>query len=326
MGPPTPVIIDCDPGVDDALALALALASPELAVLAVTSVAGNATIDITSFNAGAILAACGRSDVPFAVGASRALVHAYEHGLAPPHGANGVGGVGLNPAGVAPAPGHAVYLLRDLLTAAAPHSVTIIATAPLTNIALLASLHPNLLHGIRRVVVMGGSAGRGNVTPSAEFNTWTDPESAQRVLTDPDLDICLVGLDVTRQATLTDAHIDTLRTRGPLGGLLADMVAGYRDRNGDGWAIHDAVTVAAVIEPALVQTAPVRIEVDTGIGLTRGQTICEFQTSAEFGAPRAAGRNRYSRAGSVQMAVGLDVDGFRRLMMDRLANPVGQRA
>jgi pyrimidine-specific ribonucleoside hydrolase len=322
MGATKPVVIDCDPGIDDAVCIALALASPEIDLLAVTTVAGNATVDVTTVNASAVLAACGRSDIPVGVGARRALVHAYDHGLAPPHGADGIGGAQIAPSSVRPTAEHAVYLLRDVLLAAAPHSVTVVAIAPLTNIALLASLHPELLDRIDRLVVMGGSASRGNITPVAEFNVWTDPESAQRVLSDLSLDVCLIGLDVTRHATLTESHLGILRQRSPLGGLIADMVWGYRDRNADGWSIHDAVTIASIVDPSLLRTAPIHVEVDTGTGLTRGQTICEFADSKGL---RVAGEGRFAAAGHVQMGVDLDVDGFRRLLMDRIGWEPGTR-
>jgi pyrimidine-specific ribonucleoside hydrolase len=232
--------------------------------------------------------------------------------------------VELHPSPAAAVPEHAVYLLRDLLAAAAPRSVTIVATAPLTNVALLVSLHPELVERIDRLIVMGGSAGRGNITPCAEFNVWTDPEAAQRVFTEANLDIRLMGLDITAKATLTAAHLDVLRDRSPLGALLADMVAGYRDRGPDGWAIHDAVTVATLLDPTLVQTAPVRVEVDTGTGLGRGQTVCEFVTPGDASAPRAVDRTPYSTAGSVEMGVDIDVARFQDLMLDRLARPIAR--
>ena len=316
MIPPIPLVLDCDPGVDDAWCLALALASPELDVLAVTTVAGNATVDVTSTNASAVLAACGRSDIPVAVGAQRALVHAYDHGLPPPHGANGVGGVSIASPTVPPTDEHAVYLLRDILAGAAPQSVTVAATAPLTNIALLAALHPELLDRIHRVVVMGGSTTRGNITPSAEFNTWTDPESAQRVLCEPALDVGLVGLDVTRRATVLPEHADAVRGRSPLGALLADMLAGYLDRGAEGWAVHDALVVASLVDPEVLTWQEASVEVDTGTGLTRGQTVVEFVAAAEV---RAVGRNRYTSAGRIQVAVDVDVERFRRVLVDRIA-------
>ena len=315
MTQPVPLVLDCDPGVDDAWCLALALASPELDVLAVTTVAGNATVDITSLNAGAVLAACGRTDIPVAVGAQRALIHSYEHGLPPPHGANGVGGVPVIPSTVPPSDQHAVYLFRDILADAAPRSVVVAATAPLTNIALLAALHPELLDRIRQVVIMGGSASRGNITPVAEFNVWTDPEAAQRVLSEPALDICLVGLDVTRRATMLPEHVDAIRARSELGALLAAMLDGYLDRGSEGWALHDALVVAALVDPEVLTTRPASIEVDTGTGLTRGQTVCEFVAAEEV---RTVGRNRYSRAGRVELAVDLDVERFRRILVDRV--------
>ena len=315
MSSPIPLVVDCDPGVDDAWCLALALASPEVDVLAVTTVAGNAPVELTTVNAVSVLAACGRSDIPVGVGAHRALVHSYGHGLAPPHGENGVGGVTLpTPAGPARHE-HAVYVLRDVLAAAAPRSVTVAATAPLTNIALLAALHPELLGRISRIVIMGGSSARGNITPVAEFNVWTDPEAAQRVLTEPDVDLCLVGLDVTRRATVLPEHVDAVRARSAVGGLLADMLAGYRDHGPQGWAVHDALVIASVVDPDVLVTRPAFVEVDTSVGLSRGQTVCEFVNEADV---RAVGRNRYTSTARLQVAVDLDVERFRRLLVDRV--------
>jgi pyrimidine-specific ribonucleoside hydrolase len=321
MKAPIPLVIDCDPGVDDAWCLALALASPEVDVRAVTTVAGNSPVDVTTRNAGAVLAACGRSDIPVAAGATRGLVHSYGHSLPLPHGENGLGGAAAAPSTVPPVAQHAVYLLRDVLASAAPRSVTVVAIAPLTNIALLASLHPELLGRIDRIVVMGGSASRGNITPVAEFNVWTDPESAQRVLCQPDLDILVVGLDVTRRATVTRRHVDAIRKQSPLGELLAEMVEGYQDNTEGGWAIHDALTLAAVIDPAVVRTSRALIEVDTGTGATRGQTICEFADAKDV---RIVGKGRYAAAGQVSIAVDLDVERFRALLVDRVAGrPAG---
>src|ERR687887_899331 len=203
----TPVLLDCDPGHDDAIALLLALGSPELELLGVTTVAGNQTIEKTTANAIRVLEFA-EADVPVAAGADRPLVRdpffaAYVHGE------TGLDGPDLPPQQGRPHEQHAVDFLAERVGGA-----TLVATGPLTNVALLLAARPEARP--ERLVLMGGAIAEGNVTPAAEFNIWADPEAANRVFA-TDLDITMVGLDVTHKALLTDAHAAKLRENGRIG-------------------------------------------------------------------------------------------------------------
>lgn len=314
-----PLVIDCDPGIDDAVALALAVASPEVNLLAVTTVSGNAPVEVSTANGLKLLRAFGRADVSVAPGAARALVRVGWHGLASPHGEDGLGGVELASASAPAAADHAVQRLAAVLRAAAPRSVTVAAIGPLTNIALLLALHPECAEAIDRLVVMGGSTGAGNITSAAEFNVWTDPEAAQRVLADSGLHICLVGLDVTRRATVDGTALAALRAASEQGALLARMILGYGDRRPDGWPLHDVLAVASVIDPTLITTRPAQVEVDTGLGPERGRTVCDFAA-----ADRSRRDNSVATPGTrCEVAVDLDVARFRDLVLARV--PFGAR-
>ncbi len=315
MSSPTSLVIDCDPGIDDAVALALAVASPEVDLIAATTVSGNAPVAVTSHNALQLLQAFGRQDVPGAAGATRALVRIGWHGLPSPHGDDGLGGVEMTRPRRALQREHAVEHLAALLGAAAPRSVTVPAIGPLTNVALLLAMHPEAAGRIDRLVVMGGSMGSGHITPTAEFNIWTDPEAAQRVLAGSGLPVCLVGLDVTRRATVDESALDGLRRTSPRGRLLAKMIEPYGDRHSGGWPLHDVLAVACVIDPDLVQTAPALVEVDTGRTDERGRLKYTFVEGADGGATRDG-------AGSMaacDVAVDLDVEQFRSLVLSRAA-------
>lgn len=308
-----PLLIDCDPGIDDAVALALALASPEVELLGVTTVAGNAPVDRVTRNALQVLNALGRHDVPVAAGAERALVRVGQHGQQSPHGENGLGGVTLVDSTSSPVAQHAVDRMAEVLREAEPGSVTVVAIGPLTNVALLLALHPYCADLIGRLVVMGGSTGAGNITPLAEFNIWTDPEAAHRVLVDSRLDVCLVGLDVTRRATLGVSDLERLGAISQQGRLLADMVLRYGDRGTGGWPLHDVLAVAAVVAPDLLLTRPASIRVEVDGGSARGQTVYAFGPASEA----RVGPGAEQRTGRCEVAVDLDVDRFRRLVLDR---------
>ena len=208
----TPLVIDCDPGVDDAIAILLALASPEVELLALTTVAGNLPLETTTRNALRVLALAGREDVPVAAGAARPLVVPRGRDAAVVHGADGLGGAPAPEPRAAVVPLHAVDLLAEILERG-DEPLLLAPVGPLTNIALLAALRPELLPRLGRVAVMGGADGPGNVTPAAEFNIWFDPESAARAF-DSGLDITMVGLNATRAAMIGDSEVDLIRGTG----------------------------------------------------------------------------------------------------------------
>jgi purine nucleosidase/pyrimidine-specific ribonucleoside hydrolase len=300
-----PVIIDCDPGHDDALALLLAAGDPRLRLLGVTTVAGNQTLDKTTRNALRILALAGAGDVPVAAGCARPLVGDLTV-AEDIHGSSGLDGPDLDvPAGEV-ADVHAVELMRRLIAGSA-EPVTLVATGPLTNVALLVRMHPEVTPHLRRVVFMGGSTDRGNTTPYGEFNMVTDPEAADIVLRSG-LPATMVGLNVTHQALATTEIIAEFRGLGTrLGGICADLMtffaSTYRREFGfEHPPVHDAVAVAGVIDPSIVRTvaAPVTVEL-TGTH-TRGATVVDLHR-------RTAG------AVNADVAVGLEVDTFWRLLM-----------
>ncbi|MGI8625512.1 MAG: nucleoside hydrolase [Geodermatophilaceae bacterium] len=221
------LVIDTDPGVDDAIALLVALASPEVELCAVTTVFGNVNLEQTTDNALRVLALVGADEIPVAAGADRPLVHPQPHRASHVHGANGLGGAEL------PGPKRrverapAVRFLADLLHAS-PSPLTVCAIGPLTNIALLVASDPAAANRIERLVIMGGAYGPGNVTPTAEFNVWSDPEAAHRVL-GSGLPITVVGLDVTRPTAMDAAAVARIGASGPVGSAAAAMLAHYLD-------------------------------------------------------------------------------------------------
>jgi pyrimidine-specific ribonucleoside hydrolase len=278
-----PIIIDCDPGHDDAIALLLALASPEVDLLGVTTVAGNSTLDKTTVNALKVLELCDRPEIRVAAGASRPLVRELvvaEH----VHGKSGLDGPDLAHPVIEPVAGHAVDFLADrILGSSTP--VTLIPVGPLTNIALLLSRYPEVMGNVSRIISMGGAIGTGNITPSAEFNIYVDPEAAHRVY-HSGLPITMIGLDVTHQALLNENHAERLRSMGRTGQFVAELldffIGNYPRHHSGGGAggsggapIHDAVAVAHVIWPDLVSTVDCHVTVDTQSELCRGRTVVD---------------------------------------------------
>jgi len=279
---PRPLVIDTDPGIDDALAILLALASPEVDLRLVTTVHGNVELAQTTENALRVLHLAGRSDVPVAAGARESLVHLQPERAGHVHGAAGLGGVELPASPAVPDPRHAVVVLAELLTSS-PVPVTVAAVGPLTNIALLLRMFPDAASRIGRLVVMGGSAGRGgNVTAAAEFNVWADPEAAQAVLTST-LPTVLVGLDVTLPTVLGEAGIARFAAAGPIGAgaaaILKQYLAHARATYGTpGVVVHDALAVTEAIRPGTLGTVRRDVVVDTGLGAGRGQTLVDRRT------------------------------------------------
>jgi inosine-uridine nucleoside N-ribohydrolase len=298
-----PVLIDCDPGQDDAIALLLALASPELDVRGVTTVAGNQTLDKTTTNALRVLELAGREDIPVAAGADRPL----EGGLvtaANAHGETGLDGPDLPPPHREALEDHAVDFLAERAEGA-----TLIALGPLTNVALLLERRAERPE---RIVLMGGAIAEGNMTPSAEFNIWVDPEAAHRVFTSG-LDVTMVGLDVTNRAVLTGGHATRLRDAGRVGAAVAAMLDFYLGfylaaYDYGGAPVHDAVAVSHVIRPELLETLAHHVEIDHGPGLCRGRTVVDMRRRTTLPEPNA------------RVAVDVNVEEFRELLLGRLAN------
>ena len=269
----TPIILDCDPGHDDAIAIMLALASPEVELLAVTAVAGNAPLHHTQANAIRVLDHLGRSDIPVAAGADRPLVQEPAPAREV-HGSTGLDGPDLPPPSRDPVETHAIDLIADLATTR-EQPVTLVATGPLTNAALFLARHPQAAAALDRIVFMGGAIALGNVTPAAEFNVWADPEAARRVCMSG-LHITMVGLDVTHQALFTHDDTEAIRGRGVAGRLTAELVEFYARAHPDrpGTPIHDAVAVAQVIDPSLLTLEHCHVEIDCG-PISRGRTLVD---------------------------------------------------
>ena len=299
-----PIVLDCDPGHDDAMALLYALASPTLEVRAVTTVAGNQTLDKTTRNALRVLELAGRTDIPVAAGADRPLVRA-RWTAAYVHGETGLDGPDLPSPQIAPVSHHAV----DVLAAELGPGVTLVAIGPLTNVALLLALHPETRPD--RIVLMGGAIGEGNSTPAAEFNIFVDPEAAKRVF-ESGIPLVMVGLDVTHQALATPPYAEAMRASGRVGKAVAEMIDFYGKFHVDeyGWEgppVHDAVAVAYVERPELLHVEACAVEIETQSELSRGRTNVHL-------------RDRTGRAPNADVAVGIDAPAFLDLLVERIAS------
>ncbi|GHJ44664.1 purine nucleosidase [Catellatospora sp. TT07R-123] len=286
------LLIDCDPGIDDMMALLVACASPELDLVGVSTVGGNAGLARTTRNARAVLALAGRADIPVAAGAARPLVRSAASFGAHVHGEDGLGGIDLPvpPGGPDPRSG-ALFLAETILAATRP--VTLVAIGPLTNVALLYAMFPDAAARLARLVVMAGAVGAGNITRAAEFNAWWDPEAAYRVLTDPGVEVATtqVTLDLTLRCTLPAGDVARLRAAGPAGERAAAALdfysRAYRAQgSGDVTPVHDAIAVLAALRPELFRTRPGRVLVDTGTGPERGATVVDPDPAAA--GPRVA--------------------------------------
>ncbi|MBL0480133.1 pyrimidine-specific ribonucleoside hydrolase RihA [Aeromonas veronii] len=304
-----PVILDCDPGHDDAIALILALASPELKVLAVTTSAGNQTPDKTLNNALRILTLLGRDDIPVAAGAPKPL--ARELIIADNvHGESGLDGPKLPDPAFAPQAMTGIELMARCLRES-PESVTLVPTGPLTNIALLLAAHPELKPKIARIVLMGGAAGAGNWTPAAEFNIYVDPEAADMVFKSG-IPITMCGLDVTHEAQVMDEDIERVRAiTNPVAqcvaGLLDFFMIYHRDPKWGfaGAPLHDPCTIAWLLAPELFHGVECRVDIETSGEHTVGMTVVD----------------RYGLTGKPANALvllGLDRPGFIDLLVTRL--------
>jgi purine nucleosidase len=303
-------VIDTDPGQDDAVAILVALASPEeLDVLAITAVAGNVSIDKTLSNALALVELAGRPDVPVYRGSARPMVKELvtaEH----VHGPTGLDGADLPPPTLTEAPGHAVDHLTRLLMAR-EEPVTVCTLGPLTNIALALVKEPEVAAKIDQLVMMGGGSSEGgNTTPAAEFNVYVDPHAAHVVFTSG-IPIVMMPLDVTHQAITTPQRLRRFRDLGtPAGDAVAGML-GFYDRYDkrkyglEGGPLHDPTVIAYLLSPELFRGKEVAVEIETAPGPTQGMTVVDWWdvTAAE---PNALVMNE------------IDDDGFYDLLVERI--------
>lgn len=275
-----PIILDCDPGHDDAIALILALASPELELKAVTTSAGNQTPDKTLRNALRILTLLQRSDIPVAGGAVKPLMR--ELIIADNvHGESGLDGPELPEPSFAPQTCNAAELIAQTLRAS-QQPVTVVATGPLTNIALLLTSHPELHAKISRIVIMGGAAMLGNWTPAAEFNIYVDPEAAEIVF-QSGLPIVMAGLDVTHRAQIMSEDIERFRQLGnPVAGVVADLLDFFMEYHKQekwgfqGAPLHDPCTIAWLIKPEIFTCVDRWVGVETQGKYTQGMTVVDY--------------------------------------------------
>ncbi|GAB6903009.1 nucleoside hydrolase [Kineosporia succinea] len=303
------VLIDCDPGHDDAIALLLAHGSPAIDLVGVSTVAGNQTLAKITRNAQSIAAAGGFSHVPIAAGATRGLVTA-PFVAADIHGESGLDGPHL-PEPVAPLdPRHGVQLIIDTVMTRPAGTVTIIATGPLTNLALAARLEPRIVERVREVVFMGGAIQGGNLTPTAEFNIAVDPEAAH-VVVHENWEVTMIGLDVTHLALATTqvrGHLDAVGTTPAriVGEMLDFYGAAYVTSQGFACPpVHDPVAVAAIIDASVLEFRRAPIDVSLAEGPTRGMTVVDLRKPA----PESC---------RTRVAVGLDTHRFWALVVDAL--------
>ena len=285
----TSIILDCDPGIDDALAIAFAAAAPEIELAGITTVAGNVGLAKTTANALAVASFVGAGDVPVTAGCAAPLLRpALDAGHV--HGDSGLGGAVLPPSARLAGEEHATDFIIDTL-AAAPGEITLVATGPLTNIALALRRQPRLADWVRDFVIMGGSASRGNVTPAAEFNIWADPEAAAIVFA-AGWTVRMIGLDVTLLARATAAVQQRMGALGALGSqLLLPALAQYHD-SADATGeppVHDVCAIVSIADPSVFSYTPALVQVETHGTFTSGMTVTDFAASAGHNAQVATG-------------------------------------
>lgn len=303
-----PIIIDCDPGIDDAIALAMAVASPELEVLGVTTTYGNVGLDNTTRNALRVLDWLG-SPIPVYRGVDRSLLGPAVDAAAY-HGANGMEAprLGESHRG-AEEQGGVAFLIETLLTR--DGSVTLVALGPLTNLAIAIRLEPRIIGKIERIVLMGGSTDYGNDSPAAEFNMLCDPHAAQ-IMFSSGIPIVMFGLNLTHQVIAPPDEIQRIRSIGnESSAVFADMITFfepiYIERFGfAGAAIHDPYTIAYLLKPELFQLRSMRVDVETGSSLSFGRTVHDIWGLG--GQPKNA-----------QVAMSVNVDDFFELLRARLS-------
>ncbi|KKF69983.1 ribonucleoside hydrolase RihC [Citrobacter amalonaticus] len=298
-----PIILDTDPGIDDAAAIAAALFAPQLDLQLMTTVAGNVSVEKTTRNALQLLHFW-NADIPLAQGAATPLLRPLRD-AAYVHGESGMEGYDFVEHDRQPLAKPAFIALRDALISA-PEPITLVAIGPLTNIALLLMHYPECTFNIRRLVIMGGSAGRGNFTPNAEFNIAVDPEAAARVF-ESGIEIVMCGLDVTNQAMLTPDYLASLPTLNRTGKMLHALFSHYRSGTmRTGVRMHDLCAIAWLVRPDLFTVKPCFVAVETQGDYTAGTTVVDIE-------------GRMNRPANVQVALEINVAGFQQWVAEVLA-------
>jgi len=325
---PRRIILDCDTGVDDAIAILLALRSPELKIEAVTAVAGNVPLAFTLPNTLRMVELTGRTDVPVAGGAATPLVRrlitaSYVHGN------NGLGGVDFPEPKLKPVAESACELIRRIVRSS-PGQITIVGVGPLTNVALALKSDPELGPQIKEIVVMGGSLTGGNITPAAEFNFYVDPEAA-RIVFDSGVPVTMVGLNVTQKVLLGETQLTTLEAADtPVSQAAAKILRSTLEhiRKGRGvtvntMAMHDPLTVGHLIDPTLLTLKDDYVQIETSGEFTAGESVAYEYAPARLSSPMATGQTAPETSAAefrpnCKVAVGVDPDKFFRLLLPRL--------
>lgn len=302
------IILDCDPGHDDAVAILFAAASRSIKLEAVTTVAGNQTVEKTAYNALKVCSLASIQGIPIAAGMDRPLVR--EHGWAASiHGESGLDGPNLPEPTLSLAPIHAVDLLIDLLLDSSG-DITIVATGPLTNLASAMRREPRIVPQIEQIVLMGGAMGLGNWTPSAEFNMYIDPEAAHIVFTSG-RPITMIGLDVTHQVLATPEIRSRFRSmHTAIGDLVDDLLGFFAESYLKVFGftappLHDPCAVAHIIDPSVIRTQPMHVDIELAGRFTVGRTVCDIYGTT--GEPPNA-----------QVGIGIDVPRFWDLLIETL--------
>lgn len=298
-----PVIIDTDPGIDDAVAIAAALFSPQIDVKLLTTVCGNVSVEKTTRNALQLMTFWQQA-VPVARGAATPLLRPARD-ASDVHGESGMAGYDFDPAQCSAIDKPAFQAIYDCLMAS-EEPITLVTIGPLTNIALLLTQYPECKTRIKRVVMMGGSSGRGNLTANAEFNIAVDPEAAARVFSSG-LDIVMCGLDVTNHAMLAPEYLAQLPGLNRTGKMLHDIFSHYRSGSMEtGLRMHDLTAIAFLAKPELFRTQACFVVVETQGEYTSGTTVIDLEQRSE-------------KPANVEVALEIDVTGFQRWVAEVLA-------
>jgi purine nucleosidase len=308
------IIIDTDPGVDDAFAFLLALASPEIQLEALTTTQGNVTLEKATRNALSVLELCRASHIPVVAGSIYPLVQPLR-ASADVHGASGIGNSNLPEPNTKPIPQHAVdYLIERTL--AEPNELSIFAIGPLTNIAMAIRKEPKFAKAVRELVVMGGAINEnGNVTPLAEFNIFVDPHAAHIVF-HAGIPITLIPLDVTHKCLLREEHVHRLlKIESPIAQFISDAIGIYfkfsYNRGFAGCALHDPLTLATVIAPELLTLKEYYVDVDHSTGVAMGKTFADI-----FGVTK--------KPANMKVAMGVRGEDFIELFLQRMEELAGE--